>query len=189
MRVFTATSTDEVLQIHRADAVITRPFKPAQLLVQAKTLLNLSWRETFRVLLNVAIEGTVSTNHFVCNSLDISLAGMLIETAQTFNQGDRLSCSFFMPNMTQIQLTGEIARTIQPVPGVDANWYGVHFLNLPPDAAKTLEAFIDTTPPYRVPVLAYNLPSAVPIPTHAGTWSRDGRAFNLYTWTCVCALQ
>jgi hypothetical protein len=73
------------------------------------------------VLLNVAIEGTVSTNHFVCKSLDISLAGMLIETAQTFNQGDRLSCSFFMPNMTQIQLTGEIARTIQPVPGVNAN--------------------------------------------------------------------
>jgi DNA-binding response OmpR family regulator len=128
----------------KAEAVITRPFKPAQLLAQAKTLLNLSWRETYRVLLNVAIEGTVSTNHFVCNSLDISLAGMLIETTQTFHQGDRLSCSFFLPNMTQIQLTGEIARTIQPVPGVDANWYGVHFLNLPPDVAKTLEAFIDT---------------------------------------------
>jgi len=128
----------------KAEAVITRPFKPAQLLAQAKTLLNLSWRETYRVLLNVAIEGTISTNHFVCTSLDISLAGMLIETIQTFKQGDRLSCSFFLPNMTQIQLTGEIIRTIQPVPGVDANWYGVHFLNLPPDAAKILEAFIDT---------------------------------------------
>jgi hypothetical protein len=84
-------------------------------------LLNLSWRETYRVLLNVAIEGIVSTNHFICTSLDISLAGMLIETTQTFNQGERLSCTFFLPNMTQIQLTGEIARTIQPVPGVDAN--------------------------------------------------------------------
>jgi DNA-binding response OmpR family regulator len=198
MRVFTATSTDEVLQIHRtvradlviinldmpgmsserlcsllradaepgavsiimvckntknafkqsshckADAVITRPFKPAQLLAQAKSLLSLSWRETYRVLLNVAIEGTVSTNHFVCNSLDISLAGMLIETTQTFNQGDRLSCSFFLPDMTQIHVTGEIARTVQPVSAVDANWYGVHFLNLPPDAAMVLEAFIDT---------------------------------------------
>ncbi len=197
MRVFTATSTDEVLQIHRtvradlviinfdmpgmsieqlcsllradaepgavsiimvckntksalkqsshckADAVITRAFKPAQLLAQTKTLLNLSWRETYRVLLNVAIEGAVSTNHFVCNSLNISLAGMLIETTQTFNQGDRLSCSFFLPNLTQIHVTGEIVRTFQPVPGVHANWYGVHFLNLPPDAVKTLEAFID----------------------------------------------
>jgi hypothetical protein len=93
---------------------------------------------------SVAIEGTISTNHFVCTSLDISLAGMLIETIQTFKQGDWLSCSFFLPNMKQIQLTGEIIRTIQPVPGVDANWYGVHFLNLPPDAAKILEALIDT---------------------------------------------
>jgi DNA-binding response OmpR family regulator len=128
----------------KTEAVITRPFKPAQLLAQAKTLLNLSWRETYRVLLNVAIEGTISTNHFVCTSLDISLAGMLIETIQTFKQGDRLSCSLFLPNMKQIQLTGEIIRTIQPVPGVDANWYGVHFLNLSPDAAKILEALIDT---------------------------------------------
>jgi CheY-like chemotaxis protein len=197
MRVFTATTTDEVLQIHRtvrvdliiipldmpgmtseqlcshlredaeqgavpvimvcahtrraieksarcgADAVITRPIKPAQLLTQAKTLLNLSWRETYRVLLNVAVEGNINTGSFVCNSLDISLDGMLIETAQILSVGDRLSCSFFLPDMTQIQITGEIVRTIQPVPGVDANWYGVHFLDLSPDAERSLEAFID----------------------------------------------
>jgi DNA-binding response OmpR family regulator len=125
------------------EAVIIRPFKPAQLLAQAKTLLNVSWRETYRVLLNVAVEGTVNAKHFVCTSLDISLAGMLIETTQTFNQGDRLSCSFFLPNMAQIQLTGEIVRTVRTVPGVVANWYGVHFLNLSPDAATTLKAFID----------------------------------------------
>ena len=198
MRVFTAATTDEVLQIHRtirldliilpldmpgmnseqlcsllrenadqgtvpvmmvcahtkraieksarcgADAVITRPIKPAQLLEQAKKLLNLSWRETYRVLLNVAIEGSVSSNHFVCNSLDISLDGMLIETTQIFNPGDRLSCSFFLPDMSQIQITGEIARTVTPAPGVKSNWYGVHFLDLPADAEQALESFIDT---------------------------------------------
>ena len=198
MRVFTATTTDEVLRIHRtvrvdliiipldmpgmnseqfcsllredaergtvpiimvcahtrrameqsarcgADTVLTRPIKPAQLLAQAKTLLNLSWRETYRVLLNVAVEGNVNSNHFVCNSLDISLDGMLIETAQTFNLGDRLSCSFFLPDMTQIRITGEIVRTVQPAPGVDAKWYGVHFLDISPDAEKSLETFIDT---------------------------------------------
>lgn len=197
MRVFTATTTDEVLQIHRtvrvdliiipldmpgitseqlcshlredaeqgavpvimvcahtrraieksarcgADAIITRPIKPAQLLAQAKTLLNLSWRETYRVLLNVAVEGNVSNSRFVCNSLDISLDGMLIETDQIFNPGDRLSCSFFLPDMTQIQIAGEIVRTIQPVPGVVANWYGLHFLDVSPDVEKSLEAFID----------------------------------------------
>jgi DNA-binding response OmpR family regulator len=128
----------------KVEAVVTRPFKPAHLLAQAKTLLNISWRETYRVLLNVAVEGTVNAKHFVCTSLDISLAGMLIETTQTFNEGDRLSCSFFLPNMSQIQLTGEIVRTVQTAPGVVANWYGVHFLNLSPDAAKNLKIFIDT---------------------------------------------
>jgi hypothetical protein len=65
-----------------------------------------------RELLHVTIEKTVSAKHFVCNSLDISLTGILIETTKTFNQGDRHSCSFLLPNVTQIQLTGEIVRTI-----------------------------------------------------------------------------
>ena len=206
MRIFTATTTDEVLQIHRAvhvdlvvisldmpgmsseqlcshlredakqgavliimvcahtrraveqsarcgaDAVLTRPIKPAQLLAKAKTLLNLSWRETYRVLLNVSVEGNITSNRFICNTLDISLEGILIETTQILNLEDQLSCSFFLPDMTQIQGTGEIVRTIQPAPGVSANWYGVHFLDLAPEAEKALEAFIDTnaaTPPPR----------------------------------------
>jgi CheY-like chemotaxis protein len=206
MRVFTATTTDEVLQIHRAvrvdliiisldmpgmsseqlcsllrenekqgavsiiivcvdtkraieqsarcgaNAVFPRPIKPAQLLAQAKTLLNLSWRETYRVILNVSVKGKVTGNHFVCNTLDISLEGMLIETTQIFNMGDPLSCSFFLPDMTQIRITGEIVRTVQPAHGVEANWYGVRFLDLAPDAEMALEAFIDTnaaTPPPR----------------------------------------
>jgi len=198
MRVFTATTTDEVLQIHRAvrldlviisldmpgmsseqlcallrenekqgtvsiiivcvdtkraiaqstrcgaNAVFPRPIKPAQLLAQAKTLLNLSWRETYRVILNVSVEGSITSNHFVCNTLDISLEGMLIETMQIFKPGDQLSCSFFLPDLTQVRVTGEIVRTIQPASGVEANWYGVHFLDLAPEAEKALEAFIDT---------------------------------------------
>src|ERR1700690_653134 len=120
MRIFSATTTDEVLQIHRtvrvdliiipldmpgmnseqlcallkedtekgavpiimvcahsrraieqsalcgADTVLPRPIKPAQLLAKAKKLLNLSWRETYRVLLKVSVEGNVSSNNFVC---------------------------------------------------------------------------------------------------------------------------
>jgi DNA-binding response OmpR family regulator len=197
MRVFTAATTDEVLQIHHsvrvdliiipldmpgmnteilcsllredaeqgaipiimvcvhtkrameqsarcgADVVLPRPIKPAQLLAHAKKLLNLSWRETYRVLLNASVDGSVSSNHFVCNTLDISLDGMLIETSQTLTPGDRLSCSFFLPDMKFIQISGEIARTVQPAPGVQANWYGVHFLDLTTDSEKALEAFID----------------------------------------------
>lgn len=198
MRVFTATTTDEVLQIHHsvrvdliiipldmpgmdsellctllredstrdavpiimvcvhtrraieqstrcgANTVITRPIKPAQLLVQAKKLLNLSWRDTYRVLLNASLEGSASNTRLICNTLDISLDGMLIETTQTLKPGEQLSCSFFLPDMTQIQISGEIVRTVQPAPGVNAHWYGVHFLELSAAAEKALETFIDT---------------------------------------------
>lgn len=198
MRVFTAKTTDEVLQIHHkvrvnliiinldmpgmsskqlcsllkedrehgsvpvimvcahslraierssqcgARAVITRPIKPAQLLAKAKKLLGLSWRETYRVLLNISVEGNISNKHFVCNSLDISLDGMLIETDQIINIGDRLSCSFFLPDMSQVHTTGEIVRTIIPAPGVKSNWYGVHFMDVSSEAERILETFIDT---------------------------------------------
>jgi two-component system OmpR family response regulator len=197
MRVFTATTTDEVLEIHSkvhvdlaiisldmpgmsskqlcsqlkedaehgavpvivvcahserakergshcgANVVITRPIKPAQLLTKAKKLLGLSWRETYRVLLNIAVEGSISNNRFVCNSLDISLDGMLIETDQVFKVSDRISCSFFLPDMSQVHTTGEIVRTIIPAPGAKGNWYGVHFLDVSPDAERILETFID----------------------------------------------
>lgn len=205
MRVFTATTTDEVLQIHStvhadliiinldmpgmsskqlcsslkedtdhgavpvimvcahsrramergshcgANAVVTRPIKPSQLLAKAKKLLGLSWRETYRVLLNISVEGSISNNRFVCNSLDISLDGMLIETDQMFKVGDRLSCSFFLPDMSQVQTTGEIVRSIIPAPGVTANWYGVHFLDVSPEAEIILETFIDANAAKAVP--------------------------------------
>jgi DNA-binding response OmpR family regulator len=196
MRIFTATTTDEVLQIHRAvrldliiipldmpgmsskqlcallkedkencpviimvcartqralersaqcgiDSLHFRPIKPSQLLDQAKAFLNLSWRETYRVLLHVAVEGSNDAGNFVCNSLNISLDGMLIETDQKLNIGDRLSCSFFLPHGSQIKTTGEIARIVTPAPGVKSNWYGVHFLDVSPETEKDLETFID----------------------------------------------
>jgi DNA-binding response OmpR family regulator len=197
MRIFTATTTDEVLQIHRTvrvdliiipldmpgmssrqlcsllkenkencpviimvcahtqralersaqcgiDSLHFRPIKPSQLLDQAKAFLNLSWRETYRVLLHVAVEGNNDSGSFVCNSLDISLDGMLIETDQKLNAGDRLSCSFFLPHGSQIQTIGQIARIVTPAPGVKSNWYGVHFLDVSPEAETALETFIDT---------------------------------------------
>lgn len=127
----------------RANAVVLRPFKSDVLLAKAKELLNISWRETYRVLLSVAVEGNANNQMFFCRSLDISATGMLIETEQVFSPGDRLVCNFFLPDATRIEATGEIVRTLEKAPGTDANRYGVHFLTLAPEAKKTLEAFID----------------------------------------------
>lgn len=125
-----------------ASAVIPRPFKSDVLLAKAKQLLNISWRETYRVLLSVSIEGSAGGQIFFCRSLDVSITGMLIETEQAFALGDRLVCNFFLPDTTRIGVTGEIVRLVQKTTGSEANRYGVQFSALAPEARKALEAFI-----------------------------------------------
>jgi hypothetical protein len=50
----------------------------------------------------MTIEKTVSAKHVVCNFLDMGLTGILVETAQTFNQGNQHSCSFVLLNLMLI---------------------------------------------------------------------------------------
>jgi CheY-like chemotaxis protein len=133
-------------------AVYRRPVKPALVLAKARTLLNLSLRETYRVLLSVAVEGNASNQLFSCRTLDISATGMLMETALSFRQNDRLFCSFYLPDAdtTHIMATGEVVRTIQYAPGADANRYGVHFLDLSAEAQNALQAFLAASAPQQV---------------------------------------
>jgi DNA-binding response OmpR family regulator len=133
-------------------AVYRMPVKPALVLAKARTLLNLSLRETYRVLLSVAVEGNASDQLFSCRTLDISTTGMLLETTLTFRQNDRLFCSFHLPDAdtTHIMATGEVVRTIQYTPGTDANRYGIHFLDLSAEAQKALQAFLATGSPQQV---------------------------------------
>ena len=129
-----------------AHAVYRRPIKPALVLAKAHKLLNLSLRETYRVLLSVAVEGSACDQMFSCRTLDISTTGMLMETALTFHQSDRLFCSFYLPdaNTTHIMATGEIVRAIRQAPNQDVNRYGIHFLDLTEDAHEALQAFLET---------------------------------------------
>lgn len=128
-----------------ADAVVLQPIKHGQLLEKARKLLRISWRETYRVLLNVSVEGNDCDRHFSCHSLDISPSGMLLETDQAFVPEARIDCVFYLPDTTRIQATGQIVRSLQPPSGVDANWYGVHFLEINPEAQLALDAFVKRT--------------------------------------------
>lgn len=127
-----------------ADAVILRPIKPHFLLTKAKQLLNISMRETYRVPLNVAVEGQASDRAFSCRSLDISTVGILMETSQTFQHEQLVICSFTLPDATLIRVTGKIVRTLDPPPAARFNRYGIHFLDLAPEAYKAIVAFLES---------------------------------------------
>lgn len=126
-----------------AHAVILRPVNPSLLLAKAQQLLDISWRETCRVLLSASVEGKAGDETFFCRSQDISASGMLIETEKTLSQGGRVRCSFVLPDSTKVQATGEIVRIIQQASGAGVNRYGVRFLNLPPDTRRALDGFVD----------------------------------------------
>jgi two-component system chemotaxis response regulator CheY len=127
----------------RANAVMLRPINPALILAKAQQLLDIAWRETYRVLLTLSVDGKTKETPFFCRSQNISTSGMLIETDKTLPHGDRVICSFFLPDSIRIQAIGEIVRIPQQAIGATVKQYGVKFSNLTPEARQALEAFVD----------------------------------------------
>ncbi len=126
------------------DAVILKPIKPSFLLAKASQLLHLSWRQTYRVLLEVTVDGKVSDGTFSCRSLDMSAQGLLMETTRKFTVGERVVCSFVLPDTTLIRAKGEVVRDLPTEEGTQAKRYGIQFRNLTPDESKAIEAFLES---------------------------------------------
>jgi hypothetical protein len=94
-------------------------------------------------VLSINIAGTSRDKAFLCRSENISANGLLFETDQGLNVGDRLSCSFFLPGAIRIIATGEIVRVMMAADGkADAQRYGVRLDNLAPEARLAIESFI-----------------------------------------------
>jgi DNA-binding response OmpR family regulator len=127
----------------KANAVLTLPVDTAQLLEKVRQLLEISWRESYRVLVSVSVSGTSKDKSFFCRSENISITGMLIETEKVFEKGDQLSCSFFLPDSAQIKTTGEIVRVMKQVAGSKTCQYGIRFSALPAEAKSAIEVFVE----------------------------------------------
>jgi hypothetical protein len=126
------------------DAIILKPIKPSFLLAKAKQLLDIPWRETYRMLLEVVVDGKVDDGTASCRSLDIGPQGILMETTRFFTPGERVVCSFVLPDGTIVRAKGEVVRDLPTEPGSHANRYGVQFHDLVPDERRAIEAFLDS---------------------------------------------
>ena len=127
----------------KANAVLTLPIAPAKILEKVRQLLDISWRESYRVLVSVIISGSSKDISFFCRSGNISATGMLIETEKDFEKGDRLACSFFLPDSGQIKTNGEIVRVTRQIAGSKTHQYGVRFVELPAEARSAIEVFVE----------------------------------------------
>ncbi len=124
------------------NAVLPLPVHSTLLLEKVQHLLNVSWRESYRVLLSVSVEGKGMDNTFFCRSENISATGLLLETERSLNAGDRLTCSFFLPGAKQIKVDGEVVRQMRQSDKSEAKWYGVKFKKPGPECKAAIEAFV-----------------------------------------------
>ncbi len=122
-----------------ANSYVTKPIKPLQLLEKVSRLLDVPERKNYRVILKMTVHGKDHSESFFCSSRDISSTGMLIETDKNLAKGDRISCSFFLPNSDRITCGGEIVRIVREG---TACHYGIRYVDLLPECRSAIEGFV-----------------------------------------------
>ena len=126
----------------KADANIIKPVDFDMLFHEITKYLNLSPRGNHRARMRAAVQGEKRHNKFFSNSLDISSTGMLFETDKVLEEGDRVTCSFFIGRFLRT-LNGKIVRVDKKAPG--KNLYGMLFLELDPYSKAKIDEFVDAS--------------------------------------------
>ena len=129
----------------RVNLVLLDPLQPDLLMMKAQQLLNIAARESLRVLLGVTVDGRFGAEAFYCRSRNISATGVLIETKRRLDEGERLSCQFFLPGGAKVQAAGRIIRTIEHSPGAEGHQYGLIFTDVDPEVRKLLTDHVAKT--------------------------------------------
>lgn len=124
----------------KANAYVTKPIRPLQLLEKVSQLLEIPERKSYRVLLKVTVNGKSTSETFFCSSHNISTSGILIETDKTLEKGDSISCSFFLPGAERISADAEVVRIATN--GTASFHYGARFLDLQPHYRASIESFV-----------------------------------------------
>jgi CheY-like chemotaxis protein len=141
-------SDDDVKNLERcrrcgAGAVLTMPVDPVQLTLKAQEFLNVAPRQSYRVLLNVTVEGKFKSRPFLCRTENISTTGMLIRTDLDLARNDVMSCSFYLPDGTKVAASGEVVRTVHPSAESAEKLYGINYTTIGPGVKSAIEAFVE----------------------------------------------
>ncbi len=124
------------------NAVMTLPVSSTLVLEKARSFLNISSRGAYRVLLNVAIDASKDKSFF-CKSENISASGLLLETDRELQAGNRLHCSFFLPDAKRIETTAEVVRVLDPAGKPGMKKYGVKFVQIAPGDSVAIQHFVE----------------------------------------------
>jgi len=124
----------------KANSFLKAPVTPTALAEEITRLLNVSKRESYRVIAHIEVEGHTEKRSIVCRSLNISTSGILIETVERLKRDEKLKCTFFLPGFSQINVQGEIARAYEKPDGKFE--YGIKFLSFGPGSLSALQSYV-----------------------------------------------
>jgi DNA-binding response OmpR family regulator len=136
------TSHQDVARRCCANAVVTPPVDTALFAAKIQQLLDVPPRRTYRVLLNITVQGKHGGRPVMCNSVNISSGGMLLRTNERLSQGDHIACSFYLPDGRRVGAQGDIVRSFQSDSGAEAVHYGIRFQTFSPGSEAAIAAFI-----------------------------------------------
>jgi DNA-binding response OmpR family regulator len=137
--------SDKLIDIERCQKCgandYIHPLNQTVFLRKAARLLNISERTTYRVIVKVAQREKINIKHIFCTSQNVSSSGILLETDSVLNQGDKITCSFFLPNSIRIVIEGEIVRIVEKEDG--SKNYGVKFVDVPSLVESQIASFTE----------------------------------------------
>jgi hypothetical protein len=125
------------------NAVLTLPVDTATFAGKVQELLDVPPRHSYRVVLNIAVEGMHNNRPVMCNSENISASGMLIRAKEHLAVGGRVECSFYLPDGFRVSATGDIARVFKADQASDTIHYGIRFQRFASGAEAALAAFVE----------------------------------------------
>jgi len=122
-----------------ADAKIIRPMQPEQMIETVGSLLDMPLTRTKRAIFKVRVLSKKGMIEFHCVSLDISITGILLETGNHLDIGDRIICQFTLPGSSRIETEGDVVRSIKTP---DLLKYGVQFVGLSLPSRREIERYV-----------------------------------------------
>jgi len=132
-----------------AHAVFATPIDIALLHLKIRQFLDVAPRQSYRVALNVAVEGKFNNRPFLYRTENISATGMLIKAEEIFAQGDRLALSFYLPDGTRVSARGEVVRIVKQGNAPDGCLYGIKFTDIAPSVQSPIDTFIKNELKYK----------------------------------------
>ncbi|MDH4162652.1 MAG: response regulator [Nitrospirota bacterium] len=122
-----------------ANAMIEKPVDPVELFIKVSELIAVPPRRDMRVMLRVAVSGGAAGSPSFATSQNISISGMLLESAVELKPGDQMDFAFTIGH-TEIKVTAKVMR----VEATSSGRYqcGVKFVNLDTKSLIVIEQYV-----------------------------------------------